>query len=424
MSREQLADAGNRALGTRYANESRMARWAGLTAGHIGTYERGETRWPNEDYRWALCTVLGATEAELGFYIDRPDHGGASLVTRGTASPRTHHRDTNSDRRQPDDGPGVMFRRSLLNYRWSHGTGALPLAALEAAVHAANLAYQSAQYAALDSLPEVIAGAEQLVVTSAGHEQRRAYHALTWANLIASKLASKLGDGLLAWLTADRAACWVIHLDDPALSGVAAYQSACALGKTAGRERDGEEVAIAAADHLGGHRSWAEPGYLSVRGALLLHAAVTAARRGDRTESRCRLDMATNLADQLGHDGNEHWTAFGPTNVLLHRLAAAVALGDATEAVRLGDHIDTSGMPPTLLSRRAQVHIDLATLHCQTANADPQAVLHLLEAERIAPQVVGRNADARQLVTTLLGRERRSATPGLRPLAQRAGVAA
>lgn len=64
----------------------------------------------------------------------------------------------------------------------------------------------------------------------------------------------------------------------------------------------------------------------------------------------------------LGRDGNEHWTAFGPTNVLLYRRAAA-ALGDVSEALRLDDRIDTSGMPPALLSRRAQVQVDLATLH-------------------------------------------------------------
>jgi hypothetical protein len=48
--------------------------------------------------------------------------------------------------------------------------------------------------------------------------------------------------------------------------------------------------------------------------------------------------------------------------------------------------------------------------------------LHLLEAERVAEQAVSRNAAARALLTTLLAGERKSATPGLRSLATRAGV--
>jgi len=53
---------------------------------------------------------------------------------------------------------------------------------------------------------------------------------------------------------------------------------------------------------------------------------------------------------------------------------------------------------------------------------DSLAVLHLLEAERVARQAVSRHATARRLLTALLARERRAATPGLRALAARAGL--
>lgn len=71
MSRQELADACNAELARMYKAPARQ-RWAGMTEKTIGALERGEIRWPNEDYRAALCTVLGTDERSLGFYIDRP----------------------------------------------------------------------------------------------------------------------------------------------------------------------------------------------------------------------------------------------------------------------------------------------------------------------------------------------------------------
>ncbi|MEU0058870.1 hypothetical protein [Streptomyces sp. NPDC006334] len=39
------------------------------------------------------------------------------------------------------------------------------------------------------------------------------------------------------------------------------------------------------------------------------------------------------------------WTAFGPTNVAIHRVATATELGDMQIAVDLGPQIDTSFLP-------------------------------------------------------------------------------
>nr|WP_308197831.1 hypothetical protein [Hamadaea flava] len=71
MSRQELADACNAELERRYEAQGRRPRWAGMTEKTIGTLERGEIRWPNEDYRRALCAVLKSDEPSLGLYIDR-----------------------------------------------------------------------------------------------------------------------------------------------------------------------------------------------------------------------------------------------------------------------------------------------------------------------------------------------------------------
>jgi len=66
MSRQELADAINAVLFERHAQRS------GLDENYIGKLERGKYRWPNDRYREAFRTVLGAkTDAEIGFYITR-----------------------------------------------------------------------------------------------------------------------------------------------------------------------------------------------------------------------------------------------------------------------------------------------------------------------------------------------------------------
>jgi len=53
---------------------------------------------------------------------------------------------------------------------------------------------------------------------------------------------------------------------------------------------------------------------------------------------------------------------------------------------------------------------------------DWAVVINLMETERVAPQVLRYNVVAREILRELLKRERRTATPGLRALAARAGV--
>jgi hypothetical protein len=122
-------------------------------------------------------------------------------------------------------------------------------------------------------------------------------------------------------------------------------------------------------------------------------------------------------------DGNIGWTAFGPTNVLIHRVSVAVALGDPSSALATAERLDVAALPVGLNGRQAQFHLDSAWAHTQLGE-DPQAVIHLLDTERVAPELVRANPNARALIQDLLARERRRAMPGLRGLAVRAGVAA
>ncbi|MGH3862386.1 helix-turn-helix transcriptional regulator [Actinokineospora sp.] len=265
--------------------------------------------------------------------------------------------------------------------------------------------YQQAEYEATASvLPSLITGLDTPI------ESASAY-------VVAAKLATKIGDSALAWVAADRAVRSAMDSERDALMGVAQYQVACALLK--GGHRDAaEECAALAIEPLSDKE---DCDALSARGALVLLLAVLAARQGDSVAARRRLIEAQTLANQLGGDANHAWTAFGPTNVAIHQLSVATALGDTASAHRLGEEINTDRLPSALLGRRSQVHLDLARAEADHGN-DAVAVLHLLEAERVASQSVSRNAGTRAVLVTLLGRERRGTTPGLRALARRAEV--
>ena len=161
----------------------------------------------------------------------------------------------------------------------------------------------------------------------------------------------------------------------------------------------------------------------SVAGALWLIAAVAAARRIDAAAAKERLDRAQRLADCLGEDGNHRWTAFGPTNVAIHRVSVAVELGDAPAALAVAQAVDFDRPPEGLRSRRVQVQVDIAWAQAQRRRGAAEALVALLEVERAAPQVTRRNAVARDTIRQLLARARGASGAAVRGLAHGAGVA-
>lgn len=164
------------------------------------------------------------------------------------------------------------------------------------------------------------------------------------------------------------------------------------------------------------------PEVCSVVGALWLIAAIAAARRIDADAAGECLDRAQRLADRLGEDANHRWTAFGPTNVAIHRVTVAVELGDAPTALAAAESVQLGRLPVGLRSRRVQVQLDIAWAQAQRRR-DAEALVALLEVERAAPQVTRRNVIARDTIRQLLARARGTSGAAVRGLADRAGVA-
>jgi hypothetical protein len=285
--------------------------------------------------------------------------------------------------------------------------------------------YQRASYtSAARLLPDLLSQATALTSSATGLHRSSAFRLLAAAYIAASKLAAKVGDGDTALLTADRASTAARLGDDQALTAVAAYQAACGLMRLSGRTAEAEQVVRTSIDHLAGLGPVGGLDLLSAQGALILLAAVTASGQGNPKEAGQFLAQAGDLAAALGSDRNRLWTGFGPTNVVIHAVSAAVRAGNADQALEIGARLDTSRLPAVLVGRRAQVHVDLAAAALMSSGGRSVSVLHLLEAERVAAEVVHANVQARALLLDLLAKERRAGTPGLRPLAERAGLLA
>lgn len=328
----------------------------------------------------------------------------------------------------PNGNPGVDGLEEVRGYftryddllgDWSGQT--LDLPALRSTVAQAHLTYQAAKYqAVIGQISPMLANVDRAVRAPGAEHDRELMLGYVSAYVVTAKLLTKVGATDLAMLAADRAANKALEADSMVARGMSAYQVVCALLR-ADRSDDAEHLAVNMAEQIQVKARSDEPVLVSLAGAMWLIGSVIAARRMDRDEAWTRLDRADGLADLLGEDGNHAWTAFGPTNVALHRVSVAAEMGDAGEALRVAASVDTGELPEGLTSRRAQVHLDLAWAQSQRKR-DAEAVLHLLEAERTAPEAVRFNSLVRELIREMLTRAGRSQTSALTDLAMRSGV--
>lgn len=290
---------------------------------------------------------------------------------------------------------------------------------LAATTEAVSRDYQGARdEQALDIGSELLAAVDALTRTDT---TPAAIHAYVASYVIVAKTLHKVGENRLAALAADRAATMASRPDVAGADrGLAAREVVLALLYT-GQADAAEALAVDMATSLEADPAAANPDLVSLRGSLLLLAAVIAARRTERYEALHRLHLAELLADQLGYDGNHGWTAFGPTNVAIHAVSIAAELGDAAEAVRLAQQVDPANLPDRLISRRAQLHVDLAWAYAQHRR-DAEATLQILEAEQVAPQLIRYHPVIRDTIRELVTRTRTGNTGVLHDLAVRAGV--
>jgi transcriptional regulator with XRE-family HTH domain len=289
------------------------------------------------------------------------------------------------------------------------------------AVSRVNRTYQAARYEeAGRMLPALIRGVETAARTCPSRDELAVSTVRSQIYQATAMVLNRVGEPELAWTAADRAMAAAERAEADLMAALSAYRLAHVFTRRK-RTRQARDLTTGAASALNrsGHNE--SPERLSVAGSLHLADVLAAAAEFDHAAADRSLTQAQQISDRLGEDRNDHWTAFGPSNVRIHRISAAVAFGDADSAVQTGEALDLQQLPPGLAGRRSQVSLDLGRAYAQQRH-DAAAVNMLLEAERIAPQLVRYDAATHDLLALLMRREHRASTPQLRPLAHRAGV--
>ncbi len=295
---------------------------------------------------------------------------------------------------------------------------------LRKAIGHAWLTFQHAKYGVLArALPRLLRDAQAADngYLHTGHGPDAA-HLLGQVYQISSSTLRKLGEHELAWLAADRSIAVSQRSGDHLLAAVASYRVGSAL-LALGRARPALEVNVNVANRLapGAGTEPTRPERLSVYGMLLLNGAMAAARIGDSATVRDLIRGADDAAIALGTDQNHYWTSFGPTNVQLHRAAAAVELGEGRLAVETHERMDQTGFMALLPERRAHHFIDLARGLAQLGDVTRASEM-LLEGDRLAPSEIRCRPIAHEVLSDVLRRARGALIAPVAELAENMGV--
>lgn len=323
----------------------------------------------------------------------------------------------------------AMVQSALERYDQVTGFFQTPLPApelpeLRKAVNHAWLTYQHANGEALiRSLPHLLRRAQAADATNrATRRAPESAHLLAQVYQITSSTLRQLGQHELAWLAADRALTVAQRAGDELLVGVATARVGSAL-LAMGRARSALELNVHVANRLAPPDRGGCPQRISVYGQLMLQGVMAAARLHDVATVKDLLRGADAAADRLGADCNHYWSCFGPTNVLLHRVAAAVELGDGRRAVETHKKISPEVFAALVPERRVHHLLDLARGWAQLGDVNRAGEM-LVEGDRLAPTELRSRPAARQVLDEVLSRTHGDPPPAVSELAARVGVAA
>ncbi|MFF5565342.1 helix-turn-helix domain-containing protein [Streptomyces sp. NPDC012623] len=316
---------------------------------------------------------------------------------------------------------------ALMGYRRpASGTPAVPAVVLRERVESAWATWQSSKTRfseAEDTLPELIGDVEHAIQTHRrGTDVEARRDTLRTAADLYGLLRSycrRAGRLDLSLMAADRAIRAAEEADDPVRLASAQWNLGHVLlsDERAGAVEEAKDVALNAVDQC--RREADTPELTALRGALELVAVVADARQRRWWDARQRLEKkAAVLGDRAG-EGNVQRTVFGPTNVSLHAMSIEMLAGEAAEALRLADLVDTTGLPSR--ERRFTFGLEVARCH-HLRGEDASVYVHLLGLEELAPEDLVRSAQGLALVNGLLGRVRPTYRDQVTDLAERLGV--
>src|ERR1022692_3141325 len=255
------------------------------------------------------------------------------------------------------------LRRALLAYDLPSALDApvRPVAELESDVRAMSLLGLQARYIQLgQSLPGLLQELQAAVMEAGNAERPTLYALLAEAYGGGSGIAHQLGYLDLRGMILDRIEWASRQSGDPlrvartqwsrgvSLLGAAAYEQGLTLMERTRTDLDRDTDRMDEAAR-------------SVYGSLHLRSAVLAARAGRRADADAHLTKARAISVGVPEGANHYGMEFGPANVGLHEVSAAVELADGSLAVTRAEQFERSGHLAALPAVRVgQYRLDVA----------------------------------------------------------------
>lgn len=401
----------------------------GLDPCAVSRHENGHKR-PSPYYQKLYCEIYEASSAELGFLPVHPGGDAEPELNTSDVTP-LDPADVLAMTRTPVSTQASVLLASQQSEGFDHLVAALvhhgaafspadvpiDVPTWERAASSAKRNSQASRYGlAISELTSLLGVLPTVTASLDDDDAPHVWTLCAQTYHTAASVLLKLGHEGLAHIAADRSMAFAERSQDPLSIGSSARIVAHAL-LSSGHFREARMTATSAATRLVTHNPTRQQ--LSVFGSLLLRGAIAAALAGDRAGALELLDEADGAARPVGEDRNDCWTAFGPTNVLLHRVHVAVTLGDAGTALEHARAVDMNRLAVT--ERRACLCIDAARALVQW-DRYAEACHMLTAVQQLAPEELLSRPSVRAMVSDIVRRAPRSAQTGVRALAARVSV--
>lgn len=249
------------------------------------------------------------------------------------------------------------------------------------------------------ALPAAIA---ELTHTAWASPSTELWQALASTYRTAHDISVKLGYYDLSAVALDRMAWAAERASDPCLGAVRQCMRALVYFRE-GEYTIGQRLVASGHGIVGQAEPTREA--LAVAGQLHLGGSVIAARAADVGAVVEHISEARKIAKRIGDASEVHWLSFGPANVAMHRMSAAVEMGQYDNALNQARRIQ---LPASVAaSRRAHFLIDWARTEMETGHTE-KALQHLVDARRAAPEQTRYHPGARETIRGLVHTARRT----------------
>ncbi|WP_280236717.1 helix-turn-helix domain-containing protein [Nocardia cyriacigeorgica] len=377
-----------------------LADRTGLSRGAIAKYENGERPVDSRRTLLALASALGVTIGDLtGHEQDKLDPSTAGFHAA-----------------VPD----------LETVLWARGniTDTAPprtLDELAALTHTVTKLRNDCDYATIGPmLAPMLTDAYRHVRDADASRVERAYDVFgTVAYGVASALRAR-GYHALAWIAAQEAERAAGHVDGVAPLAAAAFSKGQIM-----LSRPGALPAALATTTETAEKIAADVrtiGEIETYGMLHLQGSIVTATMGGDPEPYLAeaAEQAGRLADARPNTSVARNESFGPANVALWRMSAAIERREPGQVLAVAPTLSPGDLPSE--GRKAQYFVEVGRAHAMQRNYR-HSLYALLRAEHAAPQHVRTMAPVRELVGHMMRKARRDLTTGdLGKLAQRVGV--